>query len=366
VTSDDGTVRIERLDQSAECDGLLPVRAPDARRASIDDDPAPSCGPGLSEGGGHVAVLSRYGAGWQEWLAFAPNGAREERFSVHSALFPQPDGWAGARADARMAPYGAVDAQRFFPDGTPRGDPQRVTAPPEGSMHQWDAAEDPLGGMVLTWSWHMMDGSGACGGGALRLDEAGAPRGPAAEIACWSLAVGVSTRGDALVLEQGEGRIRVHWIRPDGADARDLAFLEPAGLFLGRGVELFPLLDGALAVNEGGLWTRRFAHLADRPDDAPAWLADHPGTTFRFTRGNRGYAVFPRPGASSDTTSPDCSQAVELRAPSGRLCGRVTLLNPGGPCRTGQADQGWDGTVVEKDGRAPCAWRWWPRLLARD
>ncbi len=56
---------------------------------------------------------------------------------------------------------------------------------------------------------------------------------------------------------------------------------------------------------------------------------------------------------------------AEPSAPSGRRCGKVTLLNRGGPCRTGPADQGWDGTVVEKDGREACTWGWWPRLLAR-
>ncbi|HET8542252.1 MAG TPA: hypothetical protein VFL83_20425 [Anaeromyxobacter sp.] len=42
----------------------------------------------------------------------------------------------------------------------------------------------------------------------------------------------------------------------------------------------------------------------------------------------------------------------------------MTLRNPGAPCTPRRADQGWDGTVVERNARAPCAWRWWPRLLS--
>ncbi len=62
--------------------------------------------------------------------------------------------------------------------------------------------------------------------------------------------------------------------------------------------------------------------------------------------------------------SADCAQSIDLIAPSGRLCGRVTLRESGSGCTTGAVDQGWDGTVVQQSGHDACTFRWWPRLLA--
>jgi hypothetical protein len=184
--------------------------------------------------------------------------------------------------------------------------------------------------------------------------------------------VGVSILGEALAIEDGatgslSGRSILHWVRPDGSHARPPADEGDSYALLGSSeIELAPLLDGSIAVRAAGTeWTRRYRHLADRSEPGPAWLTGRSQWTFRNTRGNRGYAFFPQSGWRGETSA-DCSQAVELRAPSGRLCGEVTLMNPGGPCRTGYADQGWDGTVIERNARETCAYRWWPRLLAKD
>jgi hypothetical protein len=66
------------------------------------------------------------------------------------------------------------------------------------------------------------------------------------------------------------------------------------------------------------------------------------------------------------TLSADCTQSIELLAPSGRLCGRIVLHEDGAGCTTGEVDQGWDGTVVQQSGHDACRYRWWPRLLAGD
>ena len=104
---------------------------------------------------------------------------------------------------------------------------------------------------------------------------------------------------------------------------------------------------------------RIYPRLATRTVPLPDWLAARSAWTFRITRGNAGYAVFPPPGAASA----DCTQAFALVAPSGRLCLRVTLREDGAGCTTGALDQGWDGTVVQQSGHDPCTFRWWPGLL---
>jgi hypothetical protein len=39
-----------------------------------------SCGPGISEGGGHVAVVSQLGRGFQDFQVFSPDGKPERSF----------------------------------------------------------------------------------------------------------------------------------------------------------------------------------------------------------------------------------------------------------------------------------------------
>jgi hypothetical protein len=108
-----------------------------------------------------------------------------------------------------------------------------------------------------------------------------------------------------------------------------------------------------------GQLRRAYGHLALASSTLPAWLADRALWSFRFTRGNRGYALFPPPDGAAST----CTPAIELRAPSGRLCGRVTLPADAGSC--GGVDQGWDGSVIQQRGLGACRYRLWPALLAR-
>ncbi len=356
VTSADGTVTIERVDGTAECD-FVPARAPDAVRVTAGAG-SPSCGAGTSEGGGHVAAIVVSSHGGAERQVFSPDGREENRFVAGWRLFPQADGWVAAHAGSRTAPY-HPRVEAFFPDGTLRRT-EVVELPFDGSIHAWSAGEDPLGGALLVFHWHRMDGTGACDGEARRFDAKGVPGAIGAGIGCFSMGAGVSNRGEALVLEQRSDEVRVHWLRPDGTHVREPT--TEGGPFI-HGVELRPLLDGSIAVREGVRFTRRYPHLAERSEAAPAWLAGMPASwTYRFTRGNRGYAFFPPEGRESD----DCSQTAELRAPSGRLCAKVTFEDPGGSCLTAAIDQGWDGTVVQRSARERCGWRWWPRLLAQE
>ncbi|HET8538771.1 MAG TPA: hypothetical protein VFL83_02745 [Anaeromyxobacter sp.] len=372
VRSADGTVTIDRSDASGECDGLLPRSAPDA--ISVPAVGAPlACGWGVSEGHGHVAVQMDQRQSLATWQAFSPGGTVERTFGVafngssvvapRPLIFPQFDGWVAAT----MAIWGGgpvvqVEVVGLLPDGTARGDPTRVT-PDDGQILSWMLVEDPRGGAAFVRTGNPPAGPG-CVIAVARFDAHGVPRGPPATFAghastCVAVAA-VSREGEALVVEKAEASAWLHWIRADGTEAVAPAAAGGfAGLFSsGQPVALAPLLDGSVVASEGGVWTRRFAHLGDRAEAAPGWLASRPGYTFRNTRGERGYALFPPGGETAS-----CTQKIELLAPSGRLCGTVTLSDPGGACRTRTVDQGWDGTVVQQGPRERCAWRWWPGLL---
>jgi hypothetical protein len=211
---------------------------------------------------------------------------------------------------------------------------------------------------------------------ATRFDASGAPRHVDAPIAAdvgpgpIFLAAGVSRGGDALVLYQQSAFVSAAWLDADGhvvlsapLDAGDRT-AEVLGdeRYVAHALELSPLLDGSLALRSDGVFRRAYAPRAGRSGPLPAWLAARAGGTFRFTRGNIGYAALPAAGAEA----PDCAQTVDLVSPSGRLCGRVVLREPGAAaCRTGVVDQGWDGTVVRQSAEGACTWRAWPGLLAR-
>jgi hypothetical protein len=292
------------------------------------------------------------GTGPREWQVFSPGGEVERRIAVSSRLLPQPDGWIGAQAPVRP-PYGTVHLLAFAADGAPR----RTDDHSEGEgyeMHDWGLAEDPAGGALLVHASRTTDGTSRCRSELIRYDATGEHLSTAEDVACTHPAFGVSTRGEALVVGDAGGP-SASWLDREGRVVLGPTPLPPRAEGYGRA--LSPLLDGSLVSRPV-----HFERLATSPSPAPAWLAERPGATFRFTRGNRGYAVFPPAYAESS----DCSVAIELLAPSGRRCGTVTLRSSGGACTSGFVDQGWDGTVVQKVRADQCTYRWWPRLLAGD
>ena len=368
VTSHDASVVIERVDTNAECDGLMPSQAPDAKTLTAAG--ASSCGGGLSDGTGNVAVQTGSGPSYASnpsstWQVFTPDGQALSSFTIDSQLVPEPEGWHGARQTSTTYPNLGIEHFVFGADGSVKQRHEFSTTANYG-ITQWGLFPDPLGGSALVYHYMWWDAGTQkvyCLGSAPRIDTAGATRGTDSTVRfCRNAGVGVSGAGqdEMLVLEQAsDGTLRTHWFEPGapegmspGTDPYRLTYYQP---------ELVPLLDGSLVLREATQWTRRFGHLADASDAAPGWLQSRPGFRFRNTRGARAYAVFPPAGVSSS----DCSQRVEIVAPSGRLCGTVTLSGDGGSCATGGVDQGWDGTVVQQ-GRNRCSWRIWPRLLAGD
>ncbi len=368
VTSHDGSVVIARVDSNAECDGLTPTQAPDAKTLTATG--ASTCGGGISDGTGNIAVQIGAGPAYatnpsSTWQVFTPDGQALSSFTIDSPLLPEPEGWHGARQATTSYPLSGVDHFVFGADGSVK---QRHTFSTTANygITQWGLFQDPLGGSALVYHYLWWDPGTQktyCLGSAPRLDASGATQGTDSVVRfCHNVGVGVSGGGqdEMLVLEQAsDGTLRTHWFAPGapegmspGTDPYRPTYFQP---------ELVPLIDGSLVLREGTQWTRRFGHLADASDAAPGWLQSRPGFRFRNTRGARAYALFPPAGVSSS----DCSQRVEIVAQSGRLCGTVTLSGDGGSCSTGAVDQGWDGTVVQQ-GRNRCSWRIWPRLLAGD
>lgn len=369
------SVAIQRLDASAECDGLLPDRAPApvtiSRTPPAGAAAAADCGGGLPDGTGHVAVSAR-GAEGVSWQVFAPDGTPGATFTAWP-LAAQPSGWQGLAVTP--ADGGSVVAQvAFGPDGASTGRTTVSVDPALVMTTGWSLAGDPLGGSFALLTqvdrlhnhWSVLR--------AQRLDAAGAPRWPEAvqlgarSDAVLFLGAGVSRRGEALALWQHSAYLDVSW--RDAAAGAPLAGEEMGERYpdvlgtdaLHPSLELVPLLDGGLALRVDGTFRRRYAHLATRSAPLPAWLAERAGWSFRFTRGNAGYALFPPPGQASA----DCAQTIELRAPSGRLCGQLVLRpEEASACTTGVVDQGWDGTVVQQVARDACRWRFWPGLLAK-
>lgn len=371
--SQTASVRLERLDDHAECDGLVPDHAPEPVDVRWQAPNRAVCDGGISDGSGHVAVSGRPAYGGAVWLAVGPDGSPHHQF-VGLPLLSQPSGWHGLTIRPRENTGTRVLQQRFSPEGDVLAEADANSDPDQLQSEAWSLAQDPKGGCFTLVGeidlfhnhWTRLE--------AQRFDEAGRPRWP--EPLAFNtndsreflfVAAGISVRGDALALRQSSSAVDVTWIRPDGARVAEEMGAEPYAELTGSPdvrkyqVELAPLLDGDLAVRVDGTFRRRYPHLGTRTAALPGWLAARADWSFRFTRGNRGYALFPPRWQAA----PRCDQAIELLAPSGRLCGRVTLVGDGSACETGVVDQGWDGTVVQQREKVACEWRFWPGLLAR-
>src|SRR6266542_3040437 len=233
---------VERLDDNPECDGLVPTRVPDPVTTHIDPNPASGgCGRAVSDGAGHVAAAARFGQGWTPCQPSGSDGAVHERFTLHRDLIVAlPEGWQGVRASALSGPM-TVEVDTFFGDGSPR---RAEPADPTGFVTRaWTLADDPLGGSLLVQNGVAEPGNG-CRGDARRIDAAGAARTPGA-VGCSVLGAGVSSGGEALVLEPIADHALLRWLRPDGTPARD-PVEDPQSRFGTFPGPLQSLLDGSL------------------------------------------------------------------------------------------------------------------------
>jgi hypothetical protein len=375
---DDASVSFERLDESGDCAGLVPDRAPPSLELHRSAPAGSTCLGGVSDGTGAVAIGARDASGATSWQAYAADGSARRVFAADPPLLSEPSGWHGITS---TGPQGAaspeVQVVAFAPDGAAS---RRVTVSPDparAAYLRWSLGMDPSGGSIVALRSSALAGNHWSSVVAQRLDASGTaawPGGaPVRTVDSASeplfLAAGVSARGEALVLSQRSAFLDVAWLEPrtgapiPGASAeRAERFSGVTGEGLAPAVELHPLLDGSVAVRSDGTFRRAYARLATLSSPLPAWLAERARFTFRFTRGNAGYAALPPAGEASA----DCAQRIDLVSPTGRLCGRVVLREGGGACTTGAVDQGWDGTVVQQSAKDACTHHVWPKLLAKE
>ncbi len=359
------SVTIETLDAAAECAGLVPASAPAAIVFRQQPAAGAACLGGTSDGTGAVAVGARGADGAVTWRALTAHGRAQGEFAAWP-LLPQPRGWHGLATDGSV-----IHALAIAPDGTSSASTAVSPDPALWTSPRATLAGDPAGGSaalsravtIAGNHWHTVF--------AQRLDAAGAPRAAAARVesssdasAPWFMGAGVSTGGESLALLQDSSYIDAIWTDAAGTILASATQQEPSAAVVGDGlrheIDAAALLDGSLAVRSDGTWRRRYDRLATRSGPLPAWLADRASWGLRTTRGNRGYAALEPAGLAA----PGCAPRVDLLAPAGRLCGRVTFTESATGCTTGSLDQGWDGTVVQQSGADACTVRWWPRLLA--
>jgi hypothetical protein len=353
-------VVIERVDDHSECDGVLPTYVPAPIEVTLQR-PYGGCGGAFTDGTGHLAVgLDSHGHAPPSHRLFAPDGRVNVEFGPR-VLVAQPDGWIGVDSATRRAPYGEVVVEALAPDGRER---RRDTLRSEGALlvDGWRVLGDPAGGALLVWTAHAypVTTPPTCASAVVRYDARGERLSSVSGAACVVYVVGVSTRGEALIIGSDVGRATtVMWLARDGQTVAG-----PTTIALGDFRVLEPLLDGSFAVRtfrDGRV--ARIGHLGTTIDDtAPPWLAARAQQPFALLPDRRGYAVYPR----TDAASPKCPAMIELLAPSGRRCGTVTVRDDGGACTTGPLNQGWDGTIVQKVRADECTYRWWPRLLGGD
>lgn len=351
---------VERVDADPECDALVPTELPAPVTVQVD---APEhsgwwCSGGTSNGAGDVGVVSRVLMYVTPWQTFDAAGRTRESFFVHGGPVPLATAWLGVRWNPAT---GDLAVLAFAGDGRPS---VRFDVPRLPFYVTWaDLLPAPSGGALLVLS---ASDPKTCAGEARRFDGAGAPTGAPAPVGCDVRAAGVSTRGEALVVEPASpgdpsSHARLRWLRADGGPAAPPS--EDPFLPDGNHRALAQLLDGALASPD---LARRYPHVGAVSEPSPAWLARRRGQSLRLARGNRAYAFI-----RADAEPADCAQVIDVVAPSGRRCATLTFdagvaptRSPvDGACVSGILDQGPDGTVVQQLGAGACRWRFWPGLL---
>jgi hypothetical protein len=115
-----------------------------------------------------------------------------------------------------------------------------------------------------------------------------------------------------------------------------------------------------------GRWVGQIDSLSLQVDPAPEWLRARGGTALHMVHGGTGYAVLP----ALVIHAAQCTQTVEVLAPSGAGCGVAEFAASEGPCTPWGISVGYDGTVVQQVPNLPqmncdhapcsCDWHWWP------
>jgi hypothetical protein len=357
-----------------DCVGLIPppVRTPSV--VQIDTFRRnQTCSAGSSDGSGNLALIvddedQPHGSYVN---LFSGSGTALGRYDgMQLSLFAQLEGFEGPNI---YGPGLSSDLVAISPRG------EVIGSAPRRPVVVWPA-EDPRGGVVLV----VLSGPQGQQSSVEAYDAKANLR--------WQIpfptndaliTFGVDRTGNTLLLMDGSGRygprtLTGQWIDHSGqpgvvfkameglnADPRALGFvLLPrvgSGLFLQQPIFLFDYSPGTVRSD----WVRQFDSLATGGASPPDWLAARHNTKLHMARGGKAYAMIDLPRLSS----PDCSQRIEVIAPSGTSCGSATFTVGSSKCGTSNIDVGYDGTVIQQlptemerqsaSGTHTCTWRSW-------
>ena len=349
------TASFEALPPPDECDGLRPGPIPPAMVFERPADARTGCNAGTADGAGHLAFPS-----WDRSYdtiveTFDSTGKPLGQANGRTVtLLPQLDGFI--LEDIRWPEMNA----RFFaiaPSGV-------VLAYTDRRAGLFQMAEDPLGGATVVFSETRYQSSRLesydtrlnlrwsiplpSGGGRVR-------------------AVGTDRMGNTLVIWDhtpidGPWSLQGVWVDHGGHAG---AAFDTGGPAAGNaGYVLSPRVGSGLFLSlngprSGDFWARQFDDMATIGKPAPDWLVGR-STKTHMARNGRAYAFIDGTTYGRET---ECTQHIEIVAPSGKSCGTAEFRIAPGRCVPQSIDVGYDGTVIQQVVAPTCTWRWWTGFL---
>jgi hypothetical protein len=312
------------------------------------------CREGSSDGSGAVALPATQGnLQFVAKLTDAQGHARGTVGGFAASLFPQLSGFAGV--------VNAASGQFSFERWSPTALVTASTVPRRGFVR---VAENPLGGLVAYAQADTPVAESYDDGLRLRW-RVKLPRRPQVGIAA-------DRAGATLVLFDGDifgpqKTLEGVWIDRDGHASDVFQVLGPQRDWPHtQGFVLSQRVGSGFFMQTQGRWVGQIDSLSLQVDPAPEWLRARGGTALHMVHGGTGYAVLP----ALVIHAAQCTQTVEVLAPSGAGCGVAEFAASEGPCTPWGISVGYDGTVVQQVPNLPqmncdhapcsCDWHWWP------
>ena len=362
-----------------ECAGLLP---PMPGAPVVVNLPPPGFASGctdntVTDGKGSLllGMDNGFDHGGDFYYAFTPTGTRQQYLGAtpefQQVPFALDSGFQWLTAGNQCSLYrtptkcsGAAAITQYASDGTlqwTRTVYQEGPVDP-GQLHQQGFSAAQLGGKgMMVANVHLTIPGPGWSIQTMQYDLSGNPTGFAYVVASGtntapSFTVSEASRsGNVLVLWwDADAGPQGRWVGPSAAPLT-AQFALPGALQDGRRSTLHRLLDGALVLNVGGLWTLMIPDATAAWTAPPAWLSG----TLSIVRGAKAYALF-SPVASCGPVH------LTVVAPSGKSCGGYDLPQDASFCAS-SGGSGYDGTAwlngYDKT-VGGCARRWWTGLLA--
>lgn len=364
------------------CEGLFPDKvSPKSRDIITGFHDSCELHPTL-DGAGDLAYAAGYvGYGTYRWYVQSPSGSPRNTFvsGPTPELWPQANGFQMVGlvcgGGSSGIGYEAYD-----------GMGQSLATVGFGNYSGCDGAElsdapDPAGGTVVAW---MPTASGEMNDlhrelKVQRFDGTAHARFAAVSVASWlqgsteqlAVVVGTDVLGRTLVLWNGDaffgaGSTAGRWLDANGAPLTPVFHAQVPSLGAAADSKvLTPLIGGGLVLQLNGTWTHGFASGSAEAGAPPSWMAHRTGR-LEIVRGGKAYALLP-----PMPSAPVCSQQVEVLAPDGSSCGKLTFDTPAGACVTAPLVLGADGSILQQqalahpseNGMNGCTEKWWPHIL---